>query len=148
MESHNHRMVEVRRDLCMTCSEISSVKQGYRESVSLRAFEVLQRRTLHSLPGQPLAVLSHTHRQEVFSDVHREPPVFPIMLIVSDPVTTEKNLFLSPLHPLFKYLTKLVTSVLSLVFTRLKSPRCFSFSSPVRCSGLLNIFVSFFLEFI
>lgn len=143
-ESQNHRMVEFRRDLCMTSSQISSVKQGYRESVSLRAFEVLQRGTLHNLPGQPVAVISHTHRQEAFSNIPTEPPVFPVTLIVSDPVTTEKNLFLSSLHPLFRCLAKLVTLVVSLVFTRPKSHRCFSFSSPARCSSLLNIFVSFF----
>lgn len=128
----------------MTSSQLSSVKQGHRESVSQRAFEVLQRGTLNSLPGQPVAVLSHTHRQEVFSDVHRKPTVFPIMLIVSGLVTTEKSLFLSSFHPLFRCLAKLVTLFLSLVFTRLKSPRCFSFSSPMRCSSLLNIFISLF----
>lgn len=125
----------------MPSSQIFPVKQGHGESVSQRAFEVLQRGTVHSLPGQPVAVLSHTHRQEVFSDVHREPPVFPIMLIVSSPVTTEKNLFLSSFHARF---TCLATLLLSLVFSRLKSPRCSSFSSPVRCSSLLNIFVSLF----
>lgn len=135
-ESQNHRihrMAEVRRDLCISPSQISPVKQGYRESVSQRAFEVLQRGTLHSLP---VAVLSHTHWEEVFSDVHREPPMFPIMLIVSGLVTTKKNL--SSLHTLFRCLAKLVRLLLSLVFTKLRSPRCFSFSSLVRCSSFLT----------
>lgn len=87
-----------------------------------------------------MAVLSHIHGQEVFSDV----PVFPITLIVSGFVTTEKNLFLSSLHPLFSFLAKLVTLLLSLVSTRLKSPRCSSFLSLARCSSFLNILVSLF----
>lgn len=118
----------------MSSSQISPAKQDYRESVSQRTFEVLQRGALHSLPGHPGALFSHTHRQEVFSDVHREPPVFPIMLIVSSLVATEKNL--SSLHSLFRCLAKLVTLQPGLVFTRLKGPRCFSFSSPVTWSFL------------
>lgn len=81
---------------------------------------------------------SHSQTRSVFWCSDREPPVFPIMLIVSGLVTTEKNLFLSSLHTFFRYLAKLVSLLLSLVFTRLRFPRCFSFSSLVRCSSLLT----------
>ena len=51
------------------------------------AFEYLQGWRLHNLPGQAVAVLGHPHRRTVFSDVHREPPVFQFVPIAFGPVT-------------------------------------------------------------
>jgi len=59
--SQNHRTVGVGRDLCGSPSPTPLPKQGHLEQdaqdlvqVSL---EYLQRRRIHSLPGQPVPVL-------------------------------------------------------------------------------------------
>ncbi|XP_068793723.1 lebercilin isoform X2 [Struthio camelus] len=58
------------------------LKQSHLEHVAQdpvqTAFEDLQRRRLHHLSGQPVPVLCHPHSKEVFPQVQRELPVFPM----------------------------------------------------------------------
>ena len=54
------------------------------------AFEYLQGcgdEYLHNLPGQSVPVLGHPHREKVFPDVQKDPPVFQFVPIASGPGT-------------------------------------------------------------
>jgi len=60
-ESQNHRTLGVGRDLCGSSSPTPLPKQGHPEQaaqdVVQAGLEYLQRRTLHSLPGQPVTIM-------------------------------------------------------------------------------------------
>ena len=62
-------MIGVGKDLCGSSSPILLLKQGHlqqaAEDLVQTGLEYLQRRRLHSLPGQPLPVLCHPQREEV-----------------------------------------------------------------------------------
>jgi len=62
--SQNHRMVGVGRDLCGSSSPTLLPKQGHLQQAAQDLVQVgleyLQRRRLHSLPGQPVPVLRHS----------------------------------------------------------------------------------------
>ena len=51
------------------------------------AFEYLQGVTLHSLSGQPVPVLGHSHTEKVFPYVQAELPAFHRAPTASGPVT-------------------------------------------------------------
>ena len=65
-ESQNHRIVGVRRDLCGSSSPTPLLKQGHLQQAAQdlvqAGLEYLQRRRLHSLPGQPGPGLRHQLR--------------------------------------------------------------------------------------
>ena len=73
VESQNHRMVGVGRDLCGSSSPTLLPKQGHLqqavEDLVQAGLEYLQRRRLHSLSGQPVPVLCHPQREEVLPHV-------------------------------------------------------------------------------
>lgn len=56
------------------------LNQGYLELVAQDrvqvAFDCLQGWRFLNLPGQPVPVLGHLHREQVFPDIQREPPGF------------------------------------------------------------------------
>jgi len=62
----NHRMVGVGRDLCGSSGPTLLPKQGHLQQAAEDLVQVgldyLQRRRLHSLPGQPVPVLRHPQR--------------------------------------------------------------------------------------
>ena len=60
-------------------------EQGAQEPIQA-GFECLQRRRPHSLPGQPVPLLWHPHRKEVFSHDSVELPVFQLVPIAPCPV--------------------------------------------------------------
>ena len=66
--SQNHRMVGVGRDLCGSPSPTLLPKQCHPEQAAedlvQEDLEYLQRRRLHSLPGQPGPGLRHPQREE------------------------------------------------------------------------------------
>ena len=76
--SQNHRMVGVGRDLCGSCSPTLLPKQGHLQQAAQDLVQVgleyLQRRRLHSLPGQPGPGLHHPQREEVLPHVQMENP--------------------------------------------------------------------------
>ena len=67
--SQNHRMFGVGRDLRGSSSPTSLPKQGHLQQAAEDLVQVglqyLQRRRLHSLPGQPVPGLHHPQREEV-----------------------------------------------------------------------------------
>jgi len=69
IESQNHRTVGVGRDLCGSPSPTLLPKQGHLQQAAQdlvqAGLEHLQRRRLHSLPGQPGPGLRHPQREEV-----------------------------------------------------------------------------------
>jgi len=78
-ESQNHRMVGVGRDLCGSSHPTPLPKQGHLQQATQdlvqAGLEYLQRRRIHSLPGQPVPVLRHPQREEVLPHVQTELPV-------------------------------------------------------------------------
>jgi len=58
VESQNHRMVGVGRDLCGSSSPTTLPKQGHLHQAAQDCvqvgFEYLQKRRFHNLPGQPV----------------------------------------------------------------------------------------------
>ena len=75
-ESQNHRMLGFGRHLCGSSSPTPLLKQGHLEQAVQDLVQVglahLQRRRLHSLPGQPVPVLRHPQREEVLPHVQTE----------------------------------------------------------------------------
>jgi len=73
----NHRMVGVGRHLCGSSSPTPLLKQGHLQQPAQdhvqMGLEYLQRRRLHSLPGQPVPVLRHPQREEVLPHVPELP---------------------------------------------------------------------------
>jgi len=64
------------------------LKHGHLELVAQdHVLEYLQGWRLHNLPGQPVPWLGHPHREKVFPDVQREPPVFQFVPTASGPAT-------------------------------------------------------------
>jgi len=66
-------MVRVGRDLCGSSSPTLLPKQGCLQQAAQdlvqAGLEYLQRRRLHSLPGQPVPVLHHPQREEVLPQI-------------------------------------------------------------------------------
>jgi len=69
-------MVGVGRDLCGSPSPTLLPKQGSLQQAAQdlvqAGLEYLQRRRLHSLPGQPVPVLHHPQREEALPHVQME----------------------------------------------------------------------------
>jgi len=72
-------MFGVGRDLCGSPSPTPLLKQGHPEQAAQdlvqAGLEYLQRRRLHSLPGQAVPVLRHPQSEEVLPHVQLELPV-------------------------------------------------------------------------
>jgi len=83
-------MLGVGRDLCGTSSTTPLPKQGHPEQdaqdLVQAGLEYLQRRRLHSLPGQPVPVLRHPQREEVLPHVQTELPPLQFVPAVPCPV--------------------------------------------------------------
>ena len=90
-ESQNHRMVGVGSDLCGSSSPTLLPKQGHLQQAAQdlvqAGLEYLQRRRLHSLPGQPVPELRHPQREEILPHVQMELPVPQFVPIAPCPVT-------------------------------------------------------------
>ena len=73
-ESQNQRMFGVGRELWGSSCPTPLAKQGHPEQAAQdlvqASFEYLQRRRIHSQPGQPVPVLCHPHRKEALPHVH------------------------------------------------------------------------------
>ena len=69
-------MVGVGRDLWRSASPTQLLKQDHLEQVSQNRVQVgsesLQRRRLHNLSGQPVPVLGHPQREDVFPHIEME----------------------------------------------------------------------------
>jgi len=72
-------MVGVGRELCGSPSPTPQPKQGHLQQAAQDCVQIgleyLQRRRLHSLPGQPVPVLRHPQREEVLPYVQTELPM-------------------------------------------------------------------------
>jgi len=83
-------MVRVGRDLCGSSSPSPLPKQGHLHQAAQElvqvGFEYLQRRRLHSLPGQPVPGLHHPQREEVLPHVQTELPLLQFVPIAPCPV--------------------------------------------------------------
>ena len=90
-ESQNHRMFRVGRDLCGSPSPTLLPKQGHPEQTAQHriqaGLEYVQRRRLHSLPGQPGPGLRHPQREEVLPRVQLELSLLHFVPTASCPVT-------------------------------------------------------------
>ena len=86
MESQNHRIVGVGRDLCGSSSPTLLPKQAAQDLVQA-GLEYLQRRRLHNLSGKPVPVLCHPQREEALPHVQTELPVPQFVPIAPCPVT-------------------------------------------------------------
>jgi len=90
IDSQNHRIVGVGRDLCGSSSPTTLPKQGHLqqavEDLVQAGLEYLQRGRLHSLPGQPVPVLRHPQREVVLPHVQMELPVLQFVPIAPCPV--------------------------------------------------------------
>ena len=105
------------------------------------AFEHLQRRRLHNLPGQPVPVLSQPHSKKAIPDVQRDPPVFQFVPIASGPVTGHQwkepgSILFAPSLQEFMYTNKVP---LNLLFSRLNSRSSLSLSSPKMLQSLHHL---------
>ena len=91
VESQNHRIVGVGRDLCGSSSPTPLPKQGHLQQAAQdlvqAGLEYLQRSRLHNLPGQPGPGLRHPQREEVPPHVQTELPVPQFVPIAPCPVT-------------------------------------------------------------
>jgi len=89
-ESQNHRMVGIGRDLCGSSSPTPLPKQGHLQQAAQDPVQVgleyLQRRRLHSLPGQPVPVLCHPQREEGLPHVQMELPMPQFVPVTPCPV--------------------------------------------------------------
>ena len=78
-ESQSNRIVGVGRDLWGSSSPTLLPKQGHLQQAAQdhvqAGLEYLQRRRLHSLPGQPVPGLRHPQNEEVLPHVQLEVPV-------------------------------------------------------------------------
>ena len=87
----NHRMVGVGRDLCGSSSPTLLPKQGHLQQAAQdlvqAGLEYLQRRRLHSLPGQPGPGLCHPQREEVLPHVQLKLPLLQFVPVAHCPVT-------------------------------------------------------------
>jgi len=83
-------MVGVGRDLWGSSSPTPLPKQGHLEQAAQNlvqaGFEYLQRRRIHSLPGQPVPVLCHSQSKDVLPHVQVELPMFQFVPIALCPV--------------------------------------------------------------
>ena len=83
-------MVGVGRDLCGSSSPTLLPKQSQLqqavEDLVQAGVEYLQRRRLHSLPGQPVPVLRHPQREEVLPHIQTELPLLQFVPIAPCPV--------------------------------------------------------------
>jgi len=83
-------MVGVGRDLWVSSSPTPLPKQGHLERAAQdrvqAGLEYLQRRRLHSLPGQPVPVLCHPQREEVLPHIQTELPMLQFVPIAPCPV--------------------------------------------------------------
>jgi len=90
-KSQNHRMFGVGRDLCGSPSPTLLPKLGHPEQAAQDLVQVgleyLQRRRLHSLPGQPGPGLRHSQREEVLPHVQLELPLLQFVPVAPCPVT-------------------------------------------------------------
>ena len=90
IESQNHRIVGVGRDLCGSSSPTLLPKQGHLQQAAqdlVQAdLEHLQRR-LHNLPGQPGPGLCHPQREEVLPHLQLELPLLQFVPVAPCPVT-------------------------------------------------------------
>ena len=68
----NHRMFGVGRDLCGSSSPTPAKAGSPTAGCTGPCLEYLQRRRLHSLPGQSVPVLCHPQREEVLPHVQTE----------------------------------------------------------------------------
>jgi len=84
-------MVGFGRDLCGSSSPTLPPKQGHLQQAAQDLVQVgleyLQRRRLHSLPGQPVPVLRHTQSEEILPHIQTELPVLQFVPIAPCPVT-------------------------------------------------------------
>ena len=91
-ELQNHRMVGVGRDLCRSSSPTRLTKQGHPEQAAQEriqaGLEYLQRRRLHSLPGQPVPGLCHPQKEEVLPHVQVELHMLQFVLVALCPVAS------------------------------------------------------------
>ena len=80
----------VGRDLWGSSSPTPLLKQGHpqqaAQDLAQTGHEYLQRRRLHSLPGQPVPGLRHPQREEVLPQVQLELPVLQFVPIAPCPV--------------------------------------------------------------
>jgi len=103
-------MFGIGRDLCGSSSPTLLPKQSHLQQAAQdfvqEGFEYLQRRRLHSLPGQPVPVLRHSQREEVLPHVHTELPVPQFVPIAPCPVAGHHwkesgPIFLTPILEIF-----------------------------------------------
>jgi len=88
MESQNPRCWKGLQEIIQSKSPAKAGSLEYiaQESVQV-GFEYLQRGKLPNLLGQPVLVLCHPHREEVFTHVSMELPMFPSVPAASCPIT-------------------------------------------------------------
>jgi len=84
-------MVGIKRDLCGSFSPTPLPKQGHLQQAAQdlvqAGLEDLQRRRIHSLPGQPVPGLRHLQREEVLPHVQMELPVLQFVPFAPCPLT-------------------------------------------------------------
>jgi len=84
-------MIDVKRELLRSSGPHLLLKPDHLEQVAQHhvqtAFQYLQGWRFHILSGIPVLVLIHSHSEDVFSDVQREPPVFHFVPVAFGPVT-------------------------------------------------------------
>jgi len=89
LESQNHRMVGVGRDLCGSSSLTPLPKQGHLQQAAQDfipvGFQYLQRRRLYNPSGQPGPVLCHPQSEEFLSHVQLELPMLQFVPVAPCP---------------------------------------------------------------
>ena len=88
----NHRITESQNGRGYGSSSPTLLpKQGHLQQAAEELVQVgleyLQRKRLHNLPGQPVPVLRHPHREEVLPHVQVELPMLQFVPIAPCPVT-------------------------------------------------------------
>ena len=100
--TQNHSMVGVGRNLHGSPSPTLLPKQGHLQQAAQDLVQVgleyLQRRRLHSFPGQPVPGLHHLQREEVLPRVQLELPLLQFVPVAPCPVAGHYWKEFGPIH--------------------------------------------------
>jgi len=114
-KSQNPSTVGVERDLCGSSSPTLLPKQGHLQQAAQHrdqaGLEYLQRRRLHSLPGQPEPGLCHPQREEVLPHLQLELPPLQFVPVAPCPVAghywkESGPILLTPTLQIFRSISK------------------------------------------
>ncbi|KAK4811465.1 hypothetical protein QYF61_010344 [Mycteria americana] len=142
IESQNHRIVEVGKDLLRSLSPTVNLPlpspplHHVPEHLIQTSFKYLQGWRLNHFTRQPVPMLDNPFSEEIFPNIQSKPPLAQLEAISSRPITCYLGEETDPTsrQPPFRQLQRAMRSPLSLLFSRLNNPRSLSRSPSALCS--------------